>query len=304
MRQLETYQLSKHALLRVLERTNLAPGQLLDRLAAGAVAWLPASLPAGHRHALVYCATSQSFVVAIILDDGLLVKTVVALEQWENMYRPVTDIWRALAIHAAAQEALRLSCANAQAHASPQESDSMDVRLVAKIDGRKGPKYETILAKTEAQWTALLGSVPAERRYAQPGFLSKMAGKLLTVNTFAELTRRKLERHADLVSSADNLLLVFGPLNYPVPLLPQIDVGKELSQVVARLGCRDEKRKAKGEQLQKKRMLRQAARHPGNSPEERPCPAEPEGSPVTPPAPNRQLLALLTRSRSNNSPIR
>jgi hypothetical protein len=301
MRHSETYQLSKHALLRVLERTNLSPGQLLDRLAAGAVAWLPASMPAGHRHALVYCATSQSFVVAIILEAERLVKTVVELAQWENMYRTVTDIWRSLAIHAAAQEALRAS-SNSLAEASPSEDDPMDVRLVAKLDGRKGPKYETLLAKTEAQWTALLGSVPAERRYAQPGFLSKLAVKLLTVNAFAELTRRRLERHAGLVASADNLLLVFGPLSYPVPLLPQIDVGKGLSQVVDRLAQRDEKRKGKSEQLEKKRVLRQQERRLEPPGDEVRGVAAPEPGMTMRPATNRELFALLTRSRADNSP--
>jgi len=272
MLSVEPYTFSKHAVVRVLERTHLSVGQLLDRLNSNSIAWLPAKMPAGHRHALVYCASSGSFIVAILVEADRVVKTVVTLEQWENMYRKVANIWLTLAMHAAVQ-GLRTDPATAAgtpparkelkpADASAQE---MDVRLVAKFDGPKGPTYQDLFAQRESQWTALMGSTPAKRRYQKEEFLSNLAERLLNVSAFAELVRQRLIRHTELVMDANNLLLVFGPTSCPASLLPQVDVGRQLAEMVSHVEATLQKRQDEKARLAQRRheayLERQSPEH-------------------------------------------
>jgi len=256
----EPYKISKHAIGRVLERTSLSIGQLLDRLNSNGIAWLPAKLPEGHRHALVYCATSERFVVAVIKEADRVVKTIVTLEQWENMYRKVANVWLTLAIHAAAHGLCETSAGAARmAPAPPSEAprtsdqDAVDIRLVAKFDGLKGPTYHDLLALKEAQWTALMGSTPAKKRFQKAEFLSNLAQRLLTVGAIAEMVRQRLIRHTSLVMDANNLLLVFGPSSCPASLLPQVDVGQQLADLVAQIESTLQKRQQEKARLGKRR---------------------------------------------------
>jgi hypothetical protein len=263
MHPVEPYTFSKHAVVRVLERTHLSVGQLLDRLNRNSIAWLPAKMPEGHRHALVYCASSGSFVVAILVEADRVVKTVVTLEQWENMYRPVANIWLTLAMHAAAQglqaqlsdESSAAGAPDERKAAKPAEepTHAMDVRLVAKFDGPKGPTYHDLFAQREAQWTALMGSTPAKRRYQKEEFLGSVAERLLNVSAFAELVRQRLIRHTELVMEANNLLLVFGPTSCPANLLPQVDVGRQLADLVSHVEAGIQKRRDEKTRLAQRR---------------------------------------------------
>lgn len=257
------YTFSKHAVVRVLERTHLSVGQLLDRLNNNSIAWLPAKMPEGHRHALVYCASSGSFIVAVLAEADRVVKTVVTLEQWENMYRKVANIWLTLAVHAAAQglqpdQGSSSSSSTAllerkEARTTGEPAQSMDVRLVAKFDGPKGPTYHDLFAQRESQWTALMGSTPAKRRYQKEEFLSSLAQRLLNVSAFAELVRQRLIRHTELVMEANNLLLVFGPCSYPASLLPQVDVGRQLADMVSHVEASIQKRRDEKARLAQRR---------------------------------------------------
>jgi hypothetical protein len=272
MLSVEPYTFSKHAVVRVLERTHLSLGQLLDRLNNNGIAWLPAKMPEGHRHALVYCASSGTFIVAILVEADRVVKTVVTLEQWENMYRKVANIWLTLAMHAAAQ-GLQVELTDTSAEslelngAKPADAlaQAMDVRLVAKFDGPKGPTYQDLFAQRESQWTALLGSTPAKRRYKKDEFLSNLAERLLNVSAFAELLRQRLIRHTELVMDANNLLLVFGPTSCPASLLPQVDVGRQLAEMVSHVEATIQKRQDEKARLAQRRhdayLERQSPEH-------------------------------------------
>lgn len=267
----ETYKISNHAAVRILERTSLSIGQLLDRLSANGVAWLPAKLPEGHRHALIYCARSERFLVAVIHEADRVVKTIVTLEQWENMYRKVANVWMSLAIHAAAQGLLSNVKESGTLLTTPGEAsriggpESVDMRLVAKFDGPKGPAYHDLLSLREFQWTEMMGSSPAKRRFQKSDFLGHLANRLLTVGTIAELVRQRLIRHTALVMEASNLLLVFGPSSCPASLLPQVDVGQQLADMVAQIETALQKRKEAKARLTQRRhaafLERQALAH-------------------------------------------
>jgi len=278
MTRASTYKLSTHAVSRALERTSLSPGSLIDRIVSNACVWLPARLPEHHRHALVYCARTDSFVVAIVHQTDRVLKTVVTLEQWEGTYWKVADIWLALAQHAAAQyllpaDAVAAAAAGTATPPEPvtigreplpaKEPQALDLRLVVKIDGPKGPQYHTLLEKTEAQWGTMMGSSPAERRRVQNGFLSKLAKRLLTVNAVATDVRNRLRRHQDLIARADNILFVFGPNKYSANFLPQVDVGPLLPGMVDRVAQLENKRAQQAQvKKERKRQKRLEKTHP------------------------------------------
>ena len=276
MTRASSYQLSTHAVSRALERTSLSPGSLIDRIDGNAVAWLPARLPENHGHALVYCGLTDSFVVAILQKTDRVLKTVVTLEQWECMYWKVADIWLALAQHAAAHRLLSPAAIATATDTPPpapvcigreplpaKEPQALDLRLVIKIDGPKGPQYHTILEKTEAQWGTMMGSSPAERRRIQNGFLSKLAKRLLTVNSVAAEVRNRLQRHKELIAQGDNILFVFGPNKYAVNFLPQVDVGALLPAMVDRIAKVEEKRTLHAQvKKERKRQKRLEKTHP------------------------------------------
>lgn len=95
--------MSTHAHLRVLERTELSGAQLLERVNRRACAWLPRRSDWDTYFALVYCALSDIFVVAVIAPDTYVLKTVLTQHQWQTTYGIIAPVQFSLAQLAAAQ---------------------------------------------------------------------------------------------------------------------------------------------------------------------------------------------------------
>jgi hypothetical protein len=97
------FYLSRHAHLRVLERTRLSGCQIIERLNMRACAWLRRRTSSDCYYALAYCAATDVFVIAVIAPNKRVLKTILTREQWEINCGPIPAVHLLLAKLASAQ---------------------------------------------------------------------------------------------------------------------------------------------------------------------------------------------------------
>lgn len=229
----QVFELSPHAELRVLERTGISGGQLLDRLSSGACFWLDRRGGAGERYALVYCATHEVHVVAVAaLGPPAWLKTVLTLQQWEASYGRVAPICLALARQAVLQHAEEEALAtSAPGAVCPNRVDAVHL-------------YATRVGAPDSH--VHLDSIPIAHLHALRYERGRLDANIQSLHRVPGIRvfRRHLEQvtvtKAKLVASAQRMYLAFGELGAPgdVALPGLVDITSNLMERFKRKGRR------------------------------------------------------------------
>lgn len=213
------YVLSTHAELRVLERTNLSGGQLLQRLNTRACVWLPRRGVDGEWYALVHCLGSQTYVVCVIADVQPVLKTVLTLEMWENDCGVLPFIWLALARTALVQSiaaTVEPASGTTRPDGKPSTKDKPDYWVDCLLELAATPEGQApallALGRLNREELVSFGMEPP-RSIMRPtwknSFESQLRRLLKKADVHAWLLTQ-LAEHQDVVERATRLVVKFG----------------------------------------------------------------------------------------------
>lgn len=106
------FEISPHAELRILERTNLSGGQILQRINENSCYWLDDNKNLNRKYAIIYFASEKLYIIAVIAINDKVVVTLLNVEQFERDYGIIPYVYLSLARQLALQKLEPISSTN------------------------------------------------------------------------------------------------------------------------------------------------------------------------------------------------